>query len=265
MPTALEPDPGPDGGSEGDGTAVPTHGAAAAVPAARLWTWAVASALGAALAAWLVGEWLLVVYHDALNPRAGPFPPPSVKLGMIKAQSDVATLTFTAYGALLGLTLGVAGGAARRLVAAAGRAGLAGLVLGGGVGGGAAASLGRIYFAHQDPLDDSLLLPLLTHVGIAAAAGGAAGWVLGLGLGGSVGRTIGGGVLGAAGGACLYELVGALVFPNARTGDPVSAAPVTRMFFLLAVSLLTAAGAVWVARSAAPGSRSGGKPAPLPE
>jgi hypothetical protein len=89
--------------------------------------------------------------------------------------------------------------------------------------------------------------------------------VLGLGLGGAVGRTIGGGLLGGAGGACLYELVGALAFPNARTGDPISTAPATRVFFLLAVSLLTAAGAVWLARGAAPGSASGGKPAPLPE
>jgi hypothetical protein len=196
-----------------------------------------------------VGERLLVAYHDELAPNAGPFPPPSVTFARIAAEQFVATLTFAALGSLLGLALGIAGGSARRSVAAAGRAGPAGFVLGGVAAAAAARGLLPIYFAYQNPLDHSLVLPLLTHAGVATAAGLAGGLALGLGIGGWVSQTLAGGLLGAAGGAILYEIVGALAFPNGGTSEPIAAAPATRLFFLLAVALLTAVGAVWMARN----------------
>jgi len=216
----------------------------------------VGASLAAGLAAWLVGEGRLVAYHDQLRPGSGPFPPPEVALAVIATQKLVAIQTFVALGANLGLALGIAGGGVRRSVMASGWAGLAGLILGGVAAGAAAVGLVPIYFANHDPLDDSLLLPLLTHAGVAAAAGVAGGLALGLGMGGWVGRMSVGGLLGAVGGAIVYELVGALAFPSGRTGEPLSATPTTRLFFLLAVALLTAVGAVWLARTPALAPRS---------
>jgi hypothetical protein len=66
---------------------------------------------------------------------------------------------------------------------------------------------------------------------------------------------LGGGLLGAAGGAIFYEIVAALAVPNGRTGEPVSATPATRLFFLLAVAILAAAGALWMIRIPAQRSR----------
>jgi len=258
MPSSLDPESRPDSAPGPDDAGQPINAAAVAVavPPARLWIWALGAGLASGLGAWLMGEGLLVAYHDELFPRSGAFPPPEVGLAVIATKTLVATLTFAALGALLGHALGVAGGGARRCAGAAGWAGLTGLIVGGVAGGAAALGLLPIYFANQNPLDDSLLLPLLTHAGVASAAGVAGGLALGLGIRGSVGRTLGGGLLGAVGGAILYELVGALAFPSGRTGEPLSATPVTRLFFFLAVALLTAMGAVWMARTPAPRSRS---------
>jgi hypothetical protein len=160
--------------------------AALTVRAARLWTWAVGAGLVAGLAAWFVGERLLVAYHGELTPTGGGIPKPEVGLALIAAKKLVATLTFLTLGATLGLALGIAGGCARWCLTAAGRAGLAGLVLGGVAASGAALVLLPVYFAHHDPLDDSLVLPLMTHAGVAASIGAAGGLALGLGLVGPV-------------------------------------------------------------------------------
>jgi hypothetical protein len=255
---SASPDPAspPESAPGPADTGEPIIAVPVAVPTAQLWTWGVGASLAAGLAAWLAGEGGLIAYHDQLAPQSGPFPPPEVALAVIATKKLVATLTFVALGASLGFALGIAGGGARRSVDAAGWAGLAGLLLGGFAAGAAALGLLPIYFANQEPLDDSLVLPLLTHAGVAAAAGVAGGLALGLGMGGGVGRTIGGGLLGAVGGAIVYELVGALAFPSGRTGEPLSATPTTRLFFLLAVALLAAVGAIWMARAPAPKSKS---------
>ena len=179
----------------------PKDPAAVAVPTARLWPWAVGAGLAAGLAAWFLGERLLIAYQDELTPNAGPFPPPAVRLAVIATKKLVATLTFVALGANLGLALSVAGGAARRSVVASVRAGLAGLFLGGVAAGAAALGLLPIYFANHEPLDDSLLLPLMTHAGVAAAAGAAGGLALALGMGGWVGPDERGGAAGGGRGS----------------------------------------------------------------
>jgi hypothetical protein len=210
MSSALDPEIPRDRDPGRDEVGPLANGTAVDLPAARLWAWAVGAGLVAGLAGWLVGEGILAAYYDALHPALGAFPPPSVRLGVIQAEKEVAILTFTALGAFLGLALGVAGGVVRRSVVAAGWAGLAGLILGGVATGGAAVGLVSLYWAYQNPLDDSLLVPLLTHAGVAAAAGAAGGLALGIGLRGWVGWTFQGGLLGAAAGASLYELVGVL-------------------------------------------------------
>jgi hypothetical protein len=255
MSSAHNPEIQPESPAGHDDADVPLKAKTAPVPPARLWAWALTASLAAGLAAWLMGERLLVAYRNELAPAGGAFPPPEVTFARIAAEQFVASLTFAALGAQLGLALGIAGAGVRRSLVAAGLAGLAGFILGGIAAAVAARGLLPIYFAHQKPLDHSLALPLLTHAGVAAAAGLTGGLALGLGLGGWAGRTLVGGLLGAAGGATLYEFVGAIAFPSGRTSEPISAAPATRLFFFLAVALLTAAGAVWMARNPSPSAR----------
>jgi hypothetical protein len=59
-----------------------------------------------------------------------------------------------------------------------------------------------------------------------------------------------GGILGAAIGSILYDVIGAIMFPLASTTDPWSATPETRLLARLAVALFTAAGVLLLARPA---------------
>lgn len=109
------------------------------------------------------------------------------------------------------MTMGIAGGVARRSSNASAGAAIVGLVLGFAV----AASLGLFlvsnFFKKFDPQSGDLVLPLLTHGAIWSAVGAIGGLAFGLGLGGK-GRwtaTLGGGLLGAAAAAVIYEIVGA--------------------------------------------------------
>jgi hypothetical protein len=154
-------------------------------------------------------------------------------------------LTAASLGATLGLGLGLVGGLARGSIASAIRGGLAGLLLGGVAGGGAAMGLLSIYYANYDPRTEDLLLSLATHAGPAAAIGAATGAALGLGLRGRVIQALAGGMLGAIGGAVLYEIIGALALPFARTGAPMAAAMGPRLLLPLLIAVPAALGAAW--------------------
>src|SRR5262245_18680050 len=105
MSSSLDPESRPDGAPGRDDAGHPTNAAAVAVPTARLWTWVVGAGLAAALATWLVGEELLVAYRNELRPKIRTFPVPEDLYAVIAAEKLVATLTFAAQGALLGLAL----------------------------------------------------------------------------------------------------------------------------------------------------------------
>ncbi len=157
-------------------------------------------------------------------------------------------MTYGVLGALLGLTLGAAGGMARRSPGAAITAALIGLVLGAAAGTGTTFLLLSLYHAlHADPSPDNatqeLYLALATHGGIWVAIGAAAGLGLGLGLGGGrVGRTIIGGVLGAAIATAIYEFGAAMAFPLEKTLEPTAMAPGPRFLAHLTVALCVSAG-----------------------
>src|SRR4051794_35400008 len=99
MSATLDPESQPDS-APGPVDAGQPINAAVGRPTARLWTWALGAGLAAGLVAWLVGEGLLVAYHDELTPKSGPFPKPSDTFALIAAEKFVATLTFAAQGAL---------------------------------------------------------------------------------------------------------------------------------------------------------------------
>src|SRR5262249_19242775 len=125
MSSTPEPESPRDNAPGPDSAGPPASAAPIGVLSAGLWAWAVGAGVAAGIAAWLVCEQLLVVYHDDLTRNVGAFPPPEVTYARIAAEKHVATLSFTALGGLLGLALGVAGGGARRSALAAGGAGLA--------------------------------------------------------------------------------------------------------------------------------------------
>ena len=68
--------------------------------------------------------------------------------------------------------------------------------------------------------------------------------IIGIGLGGA--RTIievaAGGLIGALGAAVAHELIGSLLFPAARTYQPIAETPGARLVALLLVAFFIAAG-----------------------
>ena len=70
-----------------------------------------------------------------------------------------------------------------------------------------------------------------------------------------------GGLLGALIGTLVFEVVAPFAFPLAKTGEPISVTPGSRLFARLVIALFTAAGAVLATQAPAPAS----KPTPATE
>jgi hypothetical protein len=215
------------------------------VPAPRPWGWALAAGVVAGLLTWVGGEVAWPEVRAAQTPKLIPYPTAEDRAQVIRGQAGSTALSFIQQGAILGAVLGLAGGLSRLsarggLVAAA-----AGLALGAAAAAGAAHGLLPYYFWNVDPEESNLTVPLLTHGGIWAAAGAAAGLAFGLGRGGRGRWARGalGGLLGGVVATMIYDLVGALAFPLDKTSQPVSATSVTRLLAQLTVAVLVAAGA----------------------
>ena len=215
-------------------------------PLGHLLALALAAALIAGVVSSLAGELILNAYHTDLFPALSINPNPEDMRRWRDARIYSATLTFTTMGALLGLTMGLAGGLARRSVFASAerrfwdscsaqpppRAWLS--------------SSCRSFFKRYDPQAGDLLLPLLTHGAIWSAVGAIGGLAFGLGLGGR-GRwkaSLVGGLVGAAAATVVYEIVGAIAFASSKTDLPLSSSITTRVVALMLVAILSAVGAV---------------------
>jgi MFS family permease len=225
----------------------------------RTWMLVLAAGLFAGLAGFGIGE---------VAPRFFPVSrelPPEIRRSSVQMtielgrRSDVshdqsAALAYGGLGMILGLTLGVAGGLARRSPGAAIVAGVVGMVLGGAAGAGMTRVLLPFYHATRAALSEAdrnsdLALALETHGGIWLAVGAAAGLALGIGLGGGArtARAFLGGLMGAGVGAAIYEFGGAIVFPLAETFRPMAKQMPPRLSAHLAVALCVAAGALFIA------------------
>jgi MFS family permease len=261
MPPVDREPPAPAPPDEGPSSVPPVSPAAPGPARSRAaWGWALSAGVIAGVASGLVGEASRKMFPSALSPKIEAFPTPEGQLKVIRDRTVSAAVIFAQQGAILGLALGMAGGLARRSPRAGLAAAALGLVLGAAASGGAALGLVPIYFRNENPEYDPLVLSLLTHAGIWMAAGAAAGLAFGVGLGGRAraARAAMGGLLGAAGGTMLYEMVGALAFPLAKTSQPVSEAVATRLLAHLAVAALVAVGAAMGAGG------EGGKPRHTP-
>jgi len=189
------------------------------------------------------------------------------KLDMAKraAQTLDATLVFGSLGAVLGLTFGLAGGFARGSARAALSAAIAGLICGGIVGAGVTQVILPIYFEVFNSDTNDLIVGILFYMVISSAIGAVGGAVFGSGLAdrSCAVRAAVGGLLGAAAGVLVYQIVGAVAFPIAETTSPISATWGTRLLARLAVTILAsvgvAMGAVDQVRGAVSSSSSGGR------
>ncbi|MFO0892524.1 MAG: hypothetical protein U0790_25695 [Isosphaeraceae bacterium] len=167
------------------------------------------------------------------------------------SQSQSATASYSFLGAMLGLTLGAAGGLSRRSSHGALRAGLTGLILAAVAGAGATLLILPLYHSlfrppSADNATEQLALALAMHGGIWMAIGALSGVALGLGLGeGRITRAVIGGILGAAVAAVAYEVGGAVLFPLDRTFEPMAITPAPRLMTHLAVGLCVSAATLW--------------------
>jgi hypothetical protein len=168
-----------------------------------------------------------------------------------------SAVTFIQQGAILGALLGAAGGLARGSARSAVLAALAGGALGTGVAAAAAHLVLPFYYQSLRPGIDDLGLSMLTHGGIWGAIGAASGLAFGLGIG-LGGRSLLAqsakgalaGLLGGVAASMAFDLIGAVLFPLDKTGEPISATLVTRSLAQLLVALFVAAAAASVARAA---------------
>ena len=268
--SSTEADRSPEGGTPGEAPATesrPGEGAAAmTLPSAsrpsirpgRCWGLALLAGLIAGAASWLGGE---AIYGRLIPPlmATGGFPTAEEVREATRARHSGVTrevaATTAMLGAALGLALGAAGGGVRGSGRTAAIAGLSGAVLGGIGGALATLALMPVYFRFYNPDQDDLLVAMLIQGGIAAVIGAAAGAVFGAGIAGGfragaggrafVGRTLVGGLLGAAMGVVIFQVAGVLAFPLDQTTKPVSTSWGSRLFSHLAVAVLGAVGAAW--------------------
>jgi hypothetical protein len=215
---------------------------------AKRWTVTLLAGVVAGLVAWLGGEACL----NRIKPPRHAVNSKGLVLNLTDrrevavADAKNASLAFAFLGASLGAGLGVAGGLIRRSGRAATAAGLLGLVVGASAGAGISLALLPPYNSykaqHPDEAARDVILPLLVHAGIWSAVGASGGLAFGLGARRGLPWIVLGGLAGAALGAIVYELIGAVAFPAAQTTQFVSATGPTRLFARLAVTILAAAG-----------------------
>ena len=167
-----------------------------------------------------------------------------------------AALAFGVLGACLGGCLGVAGGLARRSAVAAAGAGLLGLLLGAGLCAGVSlATVKPFTEALIVNSDYDIIISMSMHGLLWGLAGAAAGLAFAVGLGGG-GRLVllapVAGFIGAVLGAIAFDLVGAGLFSQAETGEPISTTWTSRLVARLLVALATAAGVILILPAARP-------------
>lgn len=219
---------------------------------ARVWILALMAGLVAGFIAWLIGE----ATHARFAPpklvsisgaKGGFLTGPEIyklQTAHRAAQMRDLTLVFGALGAVLGLALGLAGGCARGSGRAALNAGVAGSIFGGIVAAAVIRVILPIYHGIYDSDTNDLIVGIVFHLVISSAIGAVGGAAFGSGLGGRrlVVRAAAGGLLGAAAGVLVYQILGAVSFPMAETSSPISLTPVTRVLAGLAVTTLASVG-----------------------
>jgi hypothetical protein len=207
-------------------------------------------AILAGVAAWLVGEYTLDHFKPSAKAASQTYNFGPLNLEMEQVSAWNGALAFGALGGLLGLGLGVAGGLVRRSSGGVLLGAVVGLILGAAAGALPSVAVMPWQWRHRndDPSATLLLTPLLVHLGLWSAIGLGAGLAFGIGSGVSKPsrylETALAGVVGAMLGTFVFEMVGAFLFPMARTVDPFSATSGTRLLARLCVAGFVGLGAM---------------------
>jgi hypothetical protein len=167
------------------------------------------------------------------------------------ADTKNAALAFGVLGACLGGFLGMAGGLARRSALGTIAAGLAGVILGGGLGAGVSHAVLPYFLKTMDEAQRyDLLFRVEMHSAIWGLLGAVAGLAFAIGLGrkGLIWHAVVAGLVGAVLGVILYDVAGETFFPGARTCDPISNTSTTRLLARLFIAVGTAIGLVLFVR-----------------
>jgi hypothetical protein len=215
---------------------------------ARVWVLSLIAGLLAGLISWLIGEMLHRRFEHPTPDLSGPPSSAQMMAAIFRAertaQTSEATLAFGALGGVLGLALGLAGGSAQRSARVALGAAIVGSILGGAAGAALIKVILPLYFRILDPDTNEMIVGILFHVVMSSAIGAVGGAAFGIGLvdRSRAIRAVLGGLLGAAAGAFVYEVVGAVAFPLAKTSSPIATSWGARLLARLTVPILASAG-----------------------
>jgi hypothetical protein len=217
-------------------------------PDRRVWTIALAAGVAAGLVSWLAGEWAHGVYQPRLV-EVGFGMGVTLTMPTVATQNQAdfqnATLAFAICGGVTGLAMGFAGGLAGGSPSRGGMVGLGALVVGGLVGALASRALVPLFFRHYVPNTNDLLSPILIHSGIWAvisAVGGLA-FAIGMRRGRRLPHAIGGACLGAILATVLFHLLGASLFLDSGSTEPIASSSVVRLLAVFLATVLIAIGA----------------------
>jgi hypothetical protein len=244
-PNSAAPEPSP---SDQAKEVVPAHPGRR--QGLRILAFSVVAGLAAGLLAWAIGETRVVnpgpVENQANFMGTGFMIPQITHEARLEGVRVNATRANAVVGGLTGLLLGLVGGAAIGPGRRAALAGGVGLVVGGLAGAVVTWTTMPLFEEWRAPDTAAVLPSLVMHGLFWLPAGVAGGLALGLGLRDRVGLAVAGGAMGALLATVLYEVVGALAFPLAGTGEPVSTTWLTRLLARLLVATFTAVAAALV-------------------
>jgi hypothetical protein len=218
--------------------------------AASAWILTLALGLMAGTFAWAVGEFTLDTFKPDPKVAAEPYKFDLLNKQIGKANALNGAVAFGALGALLGLALGIAGGLTGGSAGRAAAGAIVGLVLGAAAGALPSFALMPYQWSHRndDPSSTLLMGPFLIHLGLWSGLGLAAGFAFGLGRSGlRPPRLIEAALAGLAGamlGTFVFEMVGALLLPLAKTAYPIAETSGARLLARECVAVFVALGAI---------------------
>ncbi len=220
--------------------------AATGSPWARASVCVVGAALVAGFLAWGIGEKTHAYYPPVVKRRGDSRDFRAVNQALRVADQQNTALTFGTFGAVLGMLLGVVGGALRRSIPGGASAALAGFLLGGIGGALVSYEVAPIFARFYSDESPSLLLSFLVRGGIWAVVGMTAGLAFGGAWQGLPGipRTLIGGLVGSICGTIAFEMVNAVLFPGDRNDAVIPSSMQARLLAYLLVSVGVGIGAV---------------------
>lgn len=218
-----------------------------AIPTGRARWFLALGGLAAGLAAFALGEatYNLIPADKATFNTMGTMVTAATAETTAVAEVRNAALAFGLLGLSLGGCLGIAGGLAGKSASRAVKAGLLGAILGAVPAVAVSlASLPYLITTRLEQVDLEMILSIVMHGMIWGLAGAAAGlaFAVGLGRGRVAVLAMLGGFIGSVAGTVAYDMFGAVFFPLALTGEPVSITATTRLLARLLVGVGTSAG-----------------------